>query len=220
MGAPARVHSEDRLPRELEQESAAGTPTLSRGSHGPAVRKLQRLLNARVPNLQALAVDGVFGAVTERQVRRLELGFRADRGSADAARAILDADAGASAAGLGDRVVPGALAGAAHHNQVAVSERESERDGPAAARAERKVARVAQGRGGDHLFCMEYRPGPVTVLCDAVAPVAVEAESGADEGLAELGRVVGAENHCPRHETGRCPSWPLSPQAPPVRWLR
>lgn len=57
---------------ETAQEDAAGTPTLSNGSRGPAVRKLQRLLNARVPDLDALAVDGVFGSLTERHVRRFQ----------------------------------------------------------------------------------------------------------------------------------------------------
>ncbi|MGI5380558.1 peptidoglycan-binding domain-containing protein [Streptomyces sp. CA-251387] len=57
---------------ELAQEGAAGTPTLSNGAHGPAVRKLQRLLNAHVPDLQPLAVDGVFGPVTEKHVRRFQ----------------------------------------------------------------------------------------------------------------------------------------------------
>ncbi|WP_405861114.1 peptidoglycan-binding protein [Streptomyces sp. NBC_00090] len=57
---------------ERAQEDAAGTPTLSNGSHGAAVRKLQRLLNAHVPDLQALAVDGVFGPVTERHVREFQ----------------------------------------------------------------------------------------------------------------------------------------------------
>ncbi|MFD9339528.1 peptidoglycan-binding protein [Streptomyces sp. NPDC060028] len=57
---------------ERAQEDAAGTPTLSNGSHGPAVRKLQRLVNAHVPDLRVLAVDGVFGPVTERHVREFQ----------------------------------------------------------------------------------------------------------------------------------------------------
>ncbi|MFJ9721292.1 peptidoglycan-binding protein [Streptomyces sp. NPDC101209] len=57
---------------ELAQEAAAGTPTLRQGSHGPAVRKLQRLLDARVTDLQRLAVDGRFGPVTDGRVREFQ----------------------------------------------------------------------------------------------------------------------------------------------------
>ncbi|MFE4311154.1 peptidoglycan-binding protein [Streptomyces sp. NPDC056891] len=57
---------------ERAQEDAAGTPPLRRGDHGAAVRKLQRLLNARVPDLQALAIDGDFGDVTEAHVREFQ----------------------------------------------------------------------------------------------------------------------------------------------------
>ncbi|WP_176742568.1 peptidoglycan-binding protein [Streptomyces sp. LUP47B] len=49
-----------------------GTPTLRSGSHGPAVRKLQRLLNAHVPDIPPLAVDGVFGPVTDGRVRKFQ----------------------------------------------------------------------------------------------------------------------------------------------------
>ncbi|MFE7278314.1 peptidoglycan-binding protein [Streptomyces sp. NPDC057623] len=57
---------------EQSQEAAAGTPTLKQGSHGPAVRKVQRLLNARIPNLQQLAIDGRFGPVTHGRVREFQ----------------------------------------------------------------------------------------------------------------------------------------------------
>ncbi|MCX4759133.1 peptidoglycan-binding domain-containing protein [Kitasatospora purpeofusca] len=56
---------------ELAQEASAGTPTLQQGSHGPAVRKLQRLLNGHLPDLQ-LAVDGRFGPVTDGRVREFQ----------------------------------------------------------------------------------------------------------------------------------------------------
>ncbi|WP_053650345.1 peptidoglycan-binding protein [Streptomyces sp. XY431] len=56
---------------ELAQEASAGTPTLQQGSHGPAVRKLQRLLNDHLPDLQ-LAVDGRFGPVTDGRVREFQ----------------------------------------------------------------------------------------------------------------------------------------------------
>ncbi|MEV6977470.1 peptidoglycan-binding protein [Kitasatospora sp. NPDC093806] len=56
---------------ELAQEASAGTPTLQQGAHGPAVRKLQRLLNDHLPDLQ-LAVDGRFGPVTDGRVREFQ----------------------------------------------------------------------------------------------------------------------------------------------------
>ncbi|MBP5890219.1 peptidoglycan-binding protein [Streptomyces sp. LBUM 1481] len=49
-------------------------PTLQQGSHGPAVRKLQRLLNDHLPDLQ-LAVDGRFGPVTDGRVRQFQQRF-------------------------------------------------------------------------------------------------------------------------------------------------
>ncbi|MGK3937373.1 peptidoglycan-binding protein [Streptomyces caeruleatus] len=56
---------------EQSEEAAAGTPTLQQGSHGPAVRKLQRLLNDHLPDLQ-LVVDGRFGPVTDGRVREFQ----------------------------------------------------------------------------------------------------------------------------------------------------
>ncbi|MFF7972490.1 peptidoglycan-binding protein [Streptomyces sp. NPDC007905] len=56
---------------EQSEEAAAGTPTLQQGSHGPAVRKLQRLLNDHFPDLQ-LVVDGRFGPVTDARVREFQ----------------------------------------------------------------------------------------------------------------------------------------------------
>ncbi|MFB6837188.1 peptidoglycan-binding protein [Streptomyces sp. NPDC056361] len=56
---------------ERAEEAAAGAPTLQQGSHGPAVRKLQRLLNDHLPDLQ-LEVDGQFGPVTDGRVREFQ----------------------------------------------------------------------------------------------------------------------------------------------------
>ncbi|MFF0837916.1 peptidoglycan-binding domain-containing protein [Streptomyces sp. NPDC003674] len=41
------------------------------GSHGPAVRKLHRLLNDHLPDLK-LVVDGQFGPVTDGRVREFQ----------------------------------------------------------------------------------------------------------------------------------------------------
>jgi peptidoglycan hydrolase-like protein with peptidoglycan-binding domain len=43
-------------------------PALRRGSSGPAVADLQRVLNAWYPRDVALQVDGVFGLATEAAV--------------------------------------------------------------------------------------------------------------------------------------------------------
>lgn len=47
-------------------------PVLRRGSTGDSVRELQRVLNAWYPRLRRLAVDGVFGPLTEERVRYLQ----------------------------------------------------------------------------------------------------------------------------------------------------
>ncbi|MEV7417236.1 peptidoglycan-binding protein [Streptomyces sp. NPDC089919] len=57
---------------EASQEAAIGTPTLQQGAHGPAVRKVQRLLNAHIPDLHQLAVDGQFGPITDARVREFQ----------------------------------------------------------------------------------------------------------------------------------------------------
>lgn len=57
---------------EVSQEAAVSTPTWQQGAHGPAVRKVQRLLNAHVPDLRQLAVDGRFGPVTDGRVREFQ----------------------------------------------------------------------------------------------------------------------------------------------------
>jgi peptidoglycan hydrolase-like protein with peptidoglycan-binding domain len=49
-----------------------GQPTISQGSTGAAVRRLQRALR-RTPNL-SLVVDGVFGPATEHAVREFQQG--------------------------------------------------------------------------------------------------------------------------------------------------
>lgn len=47
----------------------AGAPVLRRGSRGPAVAELQRVLNTWYPLAAQLAADGVFGPATEAAVR-------------------------------------------------------------------------------------------------------------------------------------------------------
>ncbi|MCK2239405.1 MULTISPECIES: peptidoglycan-binding protein [unclassified Crossiella] len=45
-----------------------GRPTIRRGSTGPAVAEVQRILNAWYPKLARLATDGVFGPATHARV--------------------------------------------------------------------------------------------------------------------------------------------------------
>jgi hypothetical protein len=45
-----------------------GMPTVRRGSRGDAVRQLQEILNRKMPDVSHLAVDGIFGSLTEKAV--------------------------------------------------------------------------------------------------------------------------------------------------------
>jgi len=47
-------------------------PTVRRGSRGPAVSELQRILNAWYPSLSRLGVDGIFGPATEARVKYMQ----------------------------------------------------------------------------------------------------------------------------------------------------
>ncbi|QKZ21718.1 peptidoglycan-binding protein [Streptomyces chartreusis] len=47
-------------------------PALQQGSQGPAVMRLQRLLNERTPDLAPIAVDGDFGPITDGRVREFQ----------------------------------------------------------------------------------------------------------------------------------------------------
>ena len=90
---------------------------------------------------------------------------------------------------LGDGVLPGALAGAAHHDQVAVAHLEGDRVA-AAARPEGQPTRVAERHDGDHRVGVLAATDRVAVPGHGVAAVAVEAAPGGHERLAELGQVV------------------------------
>jgi hypothetical protein len=45
-----------------------GMPTVRRGSRGDEVRKLQEILNRKMPDVSRLTVDGIFGPLTEKAV--------------------------------------------------------------------------------------------------------------------------------------------------------
>src|SRR4051812_4236914 len=71
--------------------------------------------------------------------------------SGDADRAELNADPRADRPGrLGDGVLPGALARTAHHDEVAVAERELQRLVATGAGPQHEVARRAERDDGDH----------------------------------------------------------------------
>ena len=119
----------------------------------------------------------------------------------DSVGSELDGDAGAGVGGLGDGVLPGALAGASHHQQVAVAHRERDR-GAAASGAEQQSPRVAERDDRDHGVLGLPAPDGVAVPRDAVATVAVVAAASGDERLAQLGSVVVRERLAGRIQTG------------------
>ncbi|MFE4823857.1 peptidoglycan-binding protein [Streptomyces sp. NPDC056704] len=63
------LHTDTDAPSETP---VADLPTLRRGDRGPAVGRLQQLLNQRVPDLTPLTVDGFFGPVTHGRVREFQ----------------------------------------------------------------------------------------------------------------------------------------------------
>src|SRR3954453_4721502 len=121
-------------------------------------------------------------------------GLFGDWTSGDATGAELDADARAHGLGrLGDAVLPGALAGPAHHHQVPVTQREPEAPRAPARRAEHERPRRAERDDRDHRVRGAAPADPVAVPGDAVATVPVEAHADRDEVLAQLGAVVAVE---------------------------
>ena len=109
---------------------------------------------------------------------------------AHAARPELDADPRPDRpGGLRDRVLPGALAGAAHHDQVAVAELVPDGRAAAAGPQQERPGR-AERDDRDHGVLGLAAADGVAVPGDAVAAVAVEAQPGGAERLAELVGVV------------------------------
>src|SRR5215467_8648550 len=103
--------------------------------------------------------------------------------SADAAGTELHADPGTGGpAGLGDRVFPGALAAAAHHQQIAVTKVIADR-GAAAARPQREPARGAERHDGHHRVLGGAAADGVPVPGDAVPAVPVQAQPGRAQRL-------------------------------------
>ncbi len=99
-------------------------------------------------------------------------------GSADPARAELHADPRPGGPGrLGHGVLPGALAAAAHHQQVPVADLVPQRRA-ATPGAKHQGPRRAQGQDGDHGVLRGAAADPVTVPGDAVPAVPVEAQPG------------------------------------------
>lgn len=94
--------------------------------------------------------------------------------------------------GLRYRVVPGALAAAAHHDQVAVPELVPHCMA-AAARSQQQRARRADRDDRHHRVDVAPAPDPVAVPGHTVATVAVEAQAGGAKQLAELGAVMHVE---------------------------
>src|SRR4029450_5796491 len=97
------------------------------------------------------------------------------------------ADPGADVAGgLGDRVLPGALARAAHHDQVAVAERVPHDRAVAAPGPQPQGPWGADRHDGAHGVLRRAAADRVAVPGNAVAPVAVVAQTGRPERFAQL----------------------------------
>src|SRR5258708_19008071 len=105
-------------------------------------------------------------------------GARASRRLAHVSRAELDADPRPGGAGrLGYRVLPGALAAAAHHKQVAMAQVVTQRLA-AAARAKQQGPGRPERDDRDHGVLRSAAPCGVAVPGHAVAAVPVKAQSG------------------------------------------
>src|SRR5215204_5181071 len=113
--------------------------------------------------------------------------------SEDVARTELHADPRAHrAARLRHGVLPGALAGPAHHDQVAVPERVADLGVPAD-RTELELAWGSERHDRDHGVVRAATPDPVAVPRDRVMAVPVVAAPRGHERLSELGPVVVAQ---------------------------
>src|SRR5664279_3563544 len=100
--------------------------------------------------------------------------------SGDSGRPELDADPGPdTTAGLGHGMFPGALAAAAHHDQIPVAERKTQ-PSPTTARAKLQHPGGADGQDRDHGVSVRTATDSVSVPGHAVVSVAVQAQSCAD----------------------------------------
>src|SRR4051794_1711969 len=81
---------------------------------------------------------------------------------------------------LGDAVLPGALARTAHHDEVAVAEREAQRL-PATDRSEHQRTRRPEAHDRHHRVAGAAATDAVAVPGHAVPTVAVQTHAGADE---------------------------------------
>src|ERR1700722_12777625 len=154
-----------------------------RGEIVPSLRMI-------VPSRSVATSNGYAATTTEpNRADRVPRPGQAYR-SADAAGPELDADARARRArGLGHGVLPGALATAAHHEQVPVPE-DVALGFPATARAQQQRPGLTERQDRDHRVLGGAAPDGVTMPGDAVPAVPVEAQSRRHERLAELARVV------------------------------
>src|SRR6266536_225536 len=108
-------------------------------------------------------------------------GRSAGRSSPDVAVAELDADAGTDRpGGLGDGVFPGALAAAAHHEQIAVTDLVAEHLA-AGAPAQQQGAGRTERDDRDHGVIRRAAADRVAVPGHAVAPVAIQAQARGGE---------------------------------------
>src|SRR4051812_27102866 len=134
-------------------------------------------------------------APTWRDARRWEPALPRIAASADTARAELNADPGPDRLGrFRDRVLPGALARATHHEQVAVAEIMPDRRATPAARPQQEGPRRAEDDQRHHRVLRAPAADAVAVPGHRIAAVAVQAEPGGREPLAEFLLVVLVED--------------------------
>lgn len=72
IAGPATLGALRSHKKPVTQKPKPTVETLNKGDHGPAVRELQRTLNAKFPSYSQLVVDGLFGKATEAVVKEFQ----------------------------------------------------------------------------------------------------------------------------------------------------
>src|ERR1017187_5524958 len=154
------------------------------------------------------------GGVTRTQLKHIPQ-YR--QPSAHAPRPELHADPRPDRLGrLGYGVLPGALAAAAHDQQIPIPDLEPQRRATAS-RPQRQDPWRAQRHDRDHGVLSLAAPDRVPVPRDAVSPVPVQAQPRRQERLAELGAVVRRQPPPPRGHPSAAPPPAAAPSRPERR---
>ena len=198
-----RARALDEFARTIDVSAAVLARRSGREPDDIAVRALAGavfgvIMAITLPALERgqIDLDAIFVSI-DAGLAQLEAGFRPDQGAArqspaspHVARAELHADPWPGRPGrLRHRVFPGALAAAAHHQQVAVADlvpqRRAATPGP-----EQQGPRRTQGQDGHHGVLLRTPADPVTVPGDTVPAVPVQAQARRAERFPQLFPVV------------------------------